>query len=538
MVKTRDKIIVAGMSALMLGGSVLGTAGTALAAPGVTGNITINKVEGNTSEKVRGVQLFKGDVSDGEQGKVVHNVEWANDDIKNIVETAIKAQDKQYTGTTAQDAAEWLQQKLGSDSSKIVQSYEEGTAILKALSQAQNVKWQDVALGSSVALAEGLWLFNPQSPAPAGNGAGTSPILAVVGGQDVVVKEKVSIPKVDKKIVNEADRAAGVGDLIAYDLKGTVAGNIDTYDSYKYQFKDTLSEKFGEYQKDSVEVYIGTDKEEGQKVTSGYTVNVDNSGAQPSLTVDFKDLKQAYTDNDPKNAVTIDASTVVRVKYKVKVLPGVKLGSKPNVNDVVLTYSHDPYSEDTGTTTSTEKFYSYKVTLVKKDSSTNTPLQGAKFTIKVKSSDNTDKVGKYLNADGSVGGTDASKAYQFTSDEKGQISVEGIDAGTYTLHEVEAPQGYTAGNDVDFVITPTLNGENVLQSVTTSATMQGVGDEVVANAAELPGSEGLSFDYLNRKDIQMPLTGMSGVGAFVIVGGAVLAISAVAYAASARKAQN
>ena len=99
-------------------------------------------------------------------------------------------------------------------------------------------------------------------------------------------------------------------------------------------------------------------------------------------------------------------------------------------------------------------------------------------------------------------------AYDFTTDDKGEISVKGLDAGAYTVEETHTLPGYNTVPKFTFTITATgLNqneGENTL-TVTTSTKGSG-----------------------------LPLTGLNGVTFTWIAGGAVLCIG-VAHLIRSRK---
>ena len=76
-------------------------------------------------------------------------------------------------------------------------------------------------------------------------------------------------------------------------------------------------------------------------------------------------------------------------------------------------------------------------------SSSSTHLAGARFTLQAAD-------GSYVQADGSKG----PQAYEFVTDNDGNIEVSGLDAGVYRLSETQAPAGYDKiGRDVSITIT-------------------------------------------------------------------------------------
>ena len=80
------------------------------------------------------------------------------------------------------------------------------------------------------------------------------------------------------------------------------------------------------------------------------------------------------------------------------------------------------------------------IKVVKKDIVNEKVLPNAKFTITCN--------GQYLQSDGSLG----TEEHEFITDANGIISLGKVHAGTYTLHETEAPEGYIVANDVMFTI--------------------------------------------------------------------------------------
>lgn len=99
-------------------------------------------------------------------------------------------------------------------------------------------------------------------------------------------------------------------------------------------------------------------------------------------------------------------------------------------------------------------------------------------------------------------------AYDFTTDDKGEISVKGLDAGAYTVEETHTLPGYNTVPKFTFTITATgLNqneGENTL-TVTTSKN----GSGLVTNSSSGGGTVALTVK--NKKGSGLPLTGLNGV---------------------------
>lgn len=99
-------------------------------------------------------------------------------------------------------------------------------------------------------------------------------------------------------------------------------------------------------------------------------------------------------------------------------------------------------------------------------------------------------------------------AYDFTTDDKGEIGVKGLDAGAYTVEETNTLPGYNTVPKFTFTITATgLNqneGENTL-TVTTSTK----GSGLVTNSSSGGGT--VTLTVKNKKGSGLPLTGLNGV---------------------------
>ena len=130
-------------------------------------------------------------------------------------------------------------------------------------------------------------------------------------------------------------------------------------------------------------------------------------------------------------------------------------------------------------------------------------------------------------------------AYDFTTDDKGEISVKGLDAGAYTVEETHTLPGYNTVPKFTFTITATgLNqneGENTL-TVTTSTKGSGLvtnsSSGLVTNSSSGGGT--VTLTVKNKKGSGLPLTGLNGVTFTWIAGGEVLCIG-VAHLIRSRK---
>ena len=253
--------VTAGLTAALSFGGVMAPVTMAFAADATAnGSVTISNVEGNVTE-FKGYQIFNADVADG----TASNITWANEAVQNAVEGVIRTEDTSYTGMTAQDAAEWITQRV-TETGKNTR-VDSNSVAYKIADAVDGLAPNATTNGKTVSgLAHGYWLFVTDESTLGtgqneGKNTGTSPIFAVVGDAPVTVTEKTSIPTVDKEILKGGANAAAmeakssdrqfnqfnncgdsrIGQEVSYRLTGTVADNIASYAEYRYEFQDTLS---------------------------------------------------------------------------------------------------------------------------------------------------------------------------------------------------------------------------------------------------------------------------------------------------------
>lgn len=559
--------VTAGLTAALSFGGVMAPVTMAFAADAAaatTNSITINKNTENGDVKYKACQIFKADVVDKDGKKVASNVDWADGlsaADKNGIIAAIKSDEKggELPGTpSAQDVADWMATYL-QDASQVVNNDDLLDTIASLVKDTTPVTPKGAsaaAFAADISVSfdnSGYYLFltdvDSIGTADSHSGkkqTGTSPIFAVVGGSAVEVTEKTGIPTVEKKVKDDKpgsdwkDKADSQMDQdVHYQLTGTVADNIATFDTYYYEFNDELSAGLTA-DAGTIEVKIGDktlsrNSTEGEK--TGYDASIDNT--TNTLTVKFADLKTAAN----LAGATLDGRSNVVVTYTAKLdhkkVDKVTVGGEGNPNSVKLIYSNNPMSNGKGESVlDTVRDYTYALKLVKEDSEDNTKLKDVEFTIKATGADELEagKVGvQYVQENGSLGNDE----HRFKTDESGEISVTGLDAGTYTVHEVEGSNpGYNTLDDFTFTITAEGLGElegKTFAGNTDPNTLK-VTAEKDGSTLVTPKVTGgtVTLTVKNKKGSNLPLTGLNGVTFTWIAGGAVLVIG-VAHLVRSRK---
>lgn len=523
-----SKVALAGLLAASLcGGSMMVGASTAYA-----GQVTISNTADANALSYNAFKLFNATKNDDGS---VSSITWVNDDIKNAVLGVITANDPAYAGgTNAQAAAEWIASKVtGTDRTTIV----DASSIANQIAVAVSGKAATETLGSGTAttLESGYWLFvtNSNSTKDAVNKAGTSPIFAVVGGDALTITPKTGTPTVNKTIKNDQTDKYGkvadsqVGQVVEYELAGTVASNIATYRTYSYTFTDELSAGIELTSTKEVKVTIDN---------TDVTAKADIHYADNNLTVAFDNLFAAKGG--------INANSKVTVAYKAKLTSAAVIGGAGNPNTVTLTYSNNPNTDSKGTSTpSTARDYAFKLHLVNSDKATNQKLAGAKFTIQPTEANGAGSKNLYVQADGTLG----PQAYEFKTSTDGTFDVAGLDAGTYTVTEVAVPSAAGSPDAVykplsssfTFTIAPEYNADTQALTnlrLTVAGNANAIAGLDTSDNNTLDADDGsavntangmVNVTVANEKAIKLPLTGEQGIALVMDAGLVIVAVSAV-----------
>ena len=443
--------ILFALLALLIGTCAVVFPASAQAVPTSTGSITVS---GTVASSYDAYQIFSANVVDGDSdAKIATDLAWASDAVRDAALPVLHSAGMPNSQTTAQEAAEWLNTDshlTSALSAQLARSLQSSGAVSMALNA-----------GTAAELPSGYWLIVADDDAIAQNEAGTAPIMALVGGGAVAVKPKAATPKVSKHVLEDGTAAwqkaadATVADDLYWRLSATVPAGLTAYDTYTVRFVDTMSAGLDPSKvAASMRVYVAagadggfdavqTDKDGrvGTEPAKGWTditaqcatkVAVDGK----TFTVRTGDLIAALGGADAFAA----GARVVAV-YDAPLGANCNRGAtKGNPNEVYLRYPRSPFADQSGdagftrTPSDDATAYTWGLSLIKRSSSDDKPLAGAKLRI-------IDDRGRILTTDGSWS-TD-SDAY-VTSGADGHVELSGVDAGVYIVEEIAAPKGYTA----------------------------------------------------------------------------------------------
>ena len=511
--------------------------GTAHAAD--TGAIT---VDGKVASRYDAYQLFSATVVDDADAdqKVATDITWANDAVRQAVLPVLHDAGLDGSASTAQEAAEWM----NADGHM-------ATALTAKLARAiVKAGAAPVALnaGTAAELPCGYWLIVADDDDAIAQGeAGTAPIMVLVGGSAVAVKPKAATPKVAKHVLEDSTAAWGkaadatVADDLYWRLSATVPAGLTAYDAYAVQFVDTMSAGLDASKvAASMRVYVavgadggfdavstGKDGRAGTEVAKGWTditaqcrVSVEGS----AFTVRTGDLVAALGGTDAFAA----GARVVAV-YNAPLGTNCNRGAtKGNPNEVYLCYPRSPFADQSGdagftrTPSDDATAYTWGLSLIKRSSSDDNPLVGAKLRI-------VDDRGRALSADG-VWSTNADAC--IVTDKDGRVELNGVDAGVYTVEEVAAPKGYTAFEGKR-TVTVTAEGLDVKQVAAAKPKVTVSAESPLRVDAADAGSGSIELSVLNAPSKEASRGFMPSTGDRTLVLVAVLAVIGVAAIAAA-----
>lgn len=343
--------------------------------------------------------------------------------------------------------------------------------------------------------------------------------LVSVHSTSVTAEIKGDLPTVDKKVqvdgTGKDATDAKIGDTLTFTLTSTIP-DMSAYDTYTFNFKDTLSKGLTFGQVTSVKVGDTTLTKD-----TDYTVTTAPADSGKTLlTVAMKDFKTKQQANAGKK---------ITVTYTATLNKDAVVGGAGNVNSATIQYSNNPSTNGTGESEPSKvRVFTYGFTVDKYtgDQYTDaaTRLAGAKFTLAPKNGDPMSFV--QVNA----GSATANAVYRvakagetgtttITTPENGKVDFQGLKNGEYTLTETEAPAGY---NKLASAIGVKVDGRND-GTDNTDATVTITYNNDNGSVYGEHASNGV-IPVRNKSGVTLPGTGGMGTIAFTVIGVLVIAL--------------
>lgn len=373
-------------------------------------------------------------------------------------------------------------------------------------------------------LTAGYYLVFPEGGSTGDNSRGTDAILVNVPKNGGVTEQtiKSAFPTVDKKVQtteggNPTDNGtAQVGDTVTFKLTAKVPDMTD-YDKYTFKFIDKLSDGL-EFVADSVEVNIANNK-----ITAGAnTYSATYEDTTKTLTVAFDDLKNVVKNGTDK--VATDDEIVVT--YKAKITKDA-VTTNPAKNTVYLEYSNNPGTNELGKSNPDEsKVYTYDINIFKfykGEENAETALANATFKLTASEESTSEAIKLVAEADGKtyhvadakeLEDTSVTKVTEVTTGADGKITIKGLKAGTYYLHETIAPTGYNKLKKPVEIKIDVTNNDYTKPSYTVNGTPNKANDSTIK--------------VENVKGVMLPETGSIGTIGLTALGVAVVLLGVFA----------
>ena len=351
------------------------------------------------------------------------------------------------------------------------------------------------------------------------NASGQYATLVSVDSTNVNTNIKGDLPTVDKKVqvggTGKDATDAKIGDTLTFTLTSTIP-DMSAYDTYTFNFKDTLSQGLTFGQVTSVTV---------DGVTDPLTVNTDYTVTTPTtsdntLTVSMKDFKKQQANAGKKITVT----------YTATLNKDAVVGGHGNTNSATIQYSNNPSSGGTGESEPSKvRVFTYGFTVDKytgdKYDDDATRLAGAEFTLAPKNGtamsfvqvDAGSATANAVYRVAKAGETDTTTT--ITTPANGKVVFRGLKNGEYTLTETKAPAGY---NKLASAIGVKVDGKND-GTDTTDATVAITYNNDNGNSYNQTASNGV-IPVQNKSGAILPGTGGMGTIAFTVIGVLVIAL--------------
>lgn len=355
-------------------------------------------------------------------------------------------------------------------------------------------------------------------------------LVNVPSDRAATLQLKSEYPSVEKKVdTNKTESSAQIGQKVNFTLTSKVP-DMSEFDTYYFAFKDTMSKGLT-FDESSVTVTIG---EQTLTKDTDFTVTTakDTTTGATNITIEILDMKTKYADK---------ADKAITVTYSATLNKDAVVGIEGNKNEAKVEYQNGPATDNHGTSNpsiTTTRTYPVKVQkhAFEDTADTTSVLAGAKFALSTSEAVPTFTKG----VDGSytldtsdtnvvrLVGSDATYRVAEKNDEAGAVTyfttvstsattINGLKAGIYYLHEIEAPEGYnklTAPVKVEIIETKDETSGNV-----TSVTYK-------VNDGTASDDSNVKID--NKTGSMLPSTGGMGTIGLTVLGVGVVALGVLA----------
>lgn len=333
--------------------------------------------------------------------------------------------------------------------------------------------------------------------------------------------------KKDDTYQNAAD--ASIGDMVEWEVSASVPSNVDQLK--KYSITDTMSNALTWVDADAALTI--TYKDNGAAVNSidpAFAENIDYKLTKPNDNQEGGSWTIEFTEAG-KTKLKANNISSIEVTFKTKLNKNANIGSAGNLNDAQLDYSNaiypivDPTNPNDSKTPGEDHIkdqaivYSFSIDVTKVDgNNTTTKLEGVHFDLYKYSGSAESPTESELK------GSEGKKINpaDLVTDDKGKITVNGLENGKYYLVETKAATGgynllkapvkvvIAQKYSVEKNTTVTKDAEGNVTSTTT------VVNKTFTGGDNNSGTYSVTIE--NRKGFTLPKTGDIGTAMFLIIG--------------------
>jgi len=319
----------------------------------------------------------------------------------------------------------------------------------------------------------------------------------------VDIYEKNSVPTVTKEVMEDStsqfgeSNTADIGQIVDFKSTITIPANVHNDGSAAIN-KSGIQNLVLHDKMDSV-LALNTEKivvdVDGTVLTKGTDYEFVTEGLDDECTF------EVVFDQDYLNTLTAEEH-IIKVSYSAVVTAEAE-ADEEYVNTTGITYGDDSESAWDTTTTKIFEFNLKKIT------SDGKLLEGAEFELR-RGPNATDTIVTFVEVEGGYRvATAAEIATGTTTLKVGQANILGLDADTYYLHEIKAPDGY---NQLAAPVKVTLDDES---KVFVDDSKQAVENDLI--------------EVVNLTGTELPSTGGVGTTIFYTVGGLMMAAAVVLF---------
>lgn len=356
---------------------------------------------------------------------------------------------------------------------------------------------------------------------------------------DLVITPKDEPVKIDKSILEGDEKnkvnisTNNVGDILDYQVDADIPhyDASTNLDSVKYVITDTLEKGLD----------FVVDEEHP------ITIQVKNFASNTATLKEGTDYTIAYSEDNKTMTINFTYKNIMayndlQLNYSVRINESAVIGVTGNPNKVELEYTNNNKTWETSKPWDKTITYTYGLKINKIDEETSDPLAGAEFQL----SDKNGVLATYTFDENGLLVLNSEDGKTAVTGSDGIAYLIGFEAGTYTLKETKAPNGYILPDgQMTLKVEETKGTDKYGKEVVTEVTytlVKADGQEVTLTPEEINGESVADGSVavttiVNNSGINLPKTGGAGTWMFTVGGILIMAGMATAFV-KLRKKEN